>query len=770
VATPSSSPPPPRRFALVRVFTAYAAVTIALTYPLITRMTDGVPSDLGDPLLVSWILWWNAHAVPFSQAFWNAPAFFPAQGVLAFSETFAGLSPVSTPIYWLTGNIQLGYNVCFLLTFLLSAFFGYLLCRELSGREDAAFVGGLIFGFAPYRIDQLPHMQMLVSFWMPLGLFGLHRYLRTRGTRWLVLFGIAWLMQGLSSGYLMMFFSILVGSWLCWFLPWREWRLWLKIGAAWGLAMLPMALVLLEYRHIHEMYGFRRSLDEIRGYSADITGVLQAPARLLVWGWLNVYPHAEGAIFPGVTAILIILVALVVVRTRAPRVELARGMRRLRTTCGVAALVFGAAALSAWLVPWQLGPLLSNTHVDKPLRFGALSLSAWVATSPALVGAFRRHSVFGFYLVATVLMWLLSLGPSPTFFGDKTPFTGPYAFLLNLPGFDSLRVPGRFAMATALCLACAGALAFGRLASKASRPMRIMLTVTAIVTALADVWTAGFVVETRPAAWPIQTLEAHEPVIELPLGDQWRDIGVMYRAIHTGNPIVNGFSGYFPPWYAPLASGLQRHDPTLLEDLSALGVRQVVLDTGVEDDRAWQSYFETRSDIVLVGTEGNHRLYRLPPADRMTAPRPHGGALHVEEFETNVNPQLIPALTDGDLHTRWQTGPQKGIEHLTLDLGAVQPVGAVELSMGEFTTDAPRDLLVEASDDGRDWTTVWRGHGEREIFLSVLRDPKRVPLVIDLGDRRTRFIRLSQLGQDPVWYWSIAECAMFAPATAGGGR
>ena len=93
-------------------------------------MTDGVPNDLGDPLLVSWILWWNAHAVPLTQAFWDAPVFYPAPGVLAFSEHFVGLSIVTTPIYWLTGNIQLGYNVVFLLTFILSAFFAIVVPRD----------------------------------------------------------------------------------------------------------------------------------------------------------------------------------------------------------------------------------------------------------------------------------------------------------------------------------------------------------------------------------------------------------------------------------------------------------------------------------------------------------------------------------------------------------------------------------------------------------------------------------------------------------------
>ena len=65
----------------------------------------------------------------------------------------------------------------FLLTFPLSAIGAYLLGYELTKRHDAAFIAGLLFGFAPYRIAHLPQIQSLASFPMPFALLGLHRYL-----------------------------------------------------------------------------------------------------------------------------------------------------------------------------------------------------------------------------------------------------------------------------------------------------------------------------------------------------------------------------------------------------------------------------------------------------------------------------------------------------------------------------------------------------------------------------------------------------------------
>ena len=53
-----------------------AALTCAYTWPLIGHLSSSVPHDRGDPLLVTWILWWSTHTVPLTAAWWNAPAFY----------------------------------------------------------------------------------------------------------------------------------------------------------------------------------------------------------------------------------------------------------------------------------------------------------------------------------------------------------------------------------------------------------------------------------------------------------------------------------------------------------------------------------------------------------------------------------------------------------------------------------------------------------------------------------------------------------------------
>src|SRR5437762_2981637 len=120
------------------IFLVYLLLTIALTYPLIFNLASALPNDPGDPALNTWILWWNAHAVPYTAKWWNAPAFYPASGSLAFSENLLGLSLISTPIQWLGGGPQVAYNITLLLTFPFCAIGVYLLAYELTGRRDAS--------------------------------------------------------------------------------------------------------------------------------------------------------------------------------------------------------------------------------------------------------------------------------------------------------------------------------------------------------------------------------------------------------------------------------------------------------------------------------------------------------------------------------------------------------------------------------------------------------------------------------------------------------
>ena len=136
---------------------AYVALTVAITWPLALRLGDAVPKDLGDPLFSIWAIWWNAQVLPFSDAWWDAPIFYPAGNAMALADHRVGLGVITTPLIWAGASPLVAYNVAFLASFFLSAAAGYALSLAVTGHRPAAFVGGLVFGFHPFRAAHLEH-------------------------------------------------------------------------------------------------------------------------------------------------------------------------------------------------------------------------------------------------------------------------------------------------------------------------------------------------------------------------------------------------------------------------------------------------------------------------------------------------------------------------------------------------------------------------------------------------------------------------------------
>lgn len=421
---------------------ALVALTCAYTWPLLLHVRTAVLHDRGDPLLVTWILWWSSKAVPLTGQWWNAPAFFPATGVFAYSENLLSLAPFTLPVLWTTGSAIAAYNVALLLSYILSGLGAYWLGFVLTKRHDAAFVGAVAFAFAPYRLSHTHHLQVLSSYWMPVALAALHVYGRTQQRSMAAIFAAAWLLQALASGYYLFFLSLLAGVWLAWFALGRfSVRHAAVLVSSWLIAALLLLPIIIGYRSVHAQYGFKRSIVEVVAYSADVGGILSASRDSLLWGWLHPIPSDESELFPGATLVMLI-----------------------------------AAGCLAILVRRR-----SDVR--------AVIVRAWSSRSPLL-----------FYLGAAALMWLLALGPYPAVFRKRPPLVGPYALLMYLPGFDEMRVPARLWMLSTVCLAAAASLIIARVPERHRRTL-VALCLAGI---LADGWPGSFALADVPALRPSQ--------------------------------------------------------------------------------------------------------------------------------------------------------------------------------------------------------------------------------------------------------------------------
>lgn len=574
---------------------AYTAVALAMTWPLATKMSHEIAWDLGDPILNTWIMMWTGGQVlralrgDFNALhdYWNGNIFYPDRLTIAYSEHLTPQMLQALPVYGVTHNIILAYNLVFLSTMVLSALAVYLLVRELTDRPLAAFFAGLAFAYAPYRLAQGSHLQVLSTYWMPLALYGFRRYFVTMRTRALLGASASIALQNLSCGYFLLFFSPFAGAYCLYEIArrklWTRWRMWISLAVA-AVAILVVTWPFLSvYFDVRVRSGVGvRSAEEISQFSADVYAFGTASTSALL-EHVQAFPKAEGQGFPGFTILTLAVVAAVFAFRRARAGVRSITMASWQRIAGRVLLVLFLAdvVVLLWLLVAGSLPFLQHGRPYRdtdPWMFGAAGLGlALVVISPAarkFVGG-APDSDFGFYAAATIAAALLALGPRLASAG-RLLGTGPYYWLqVFVPGYDGIRVPARFLMLTSLFLAIIAGVGMAALLARVSKKAGMTIVALASVAVLAEFWHPMFtnaqlevhgleptprVLQMGASISPLYQFVQHAPgklvLIEFPFGEPAYDLLAMYYAGWHRRPLVNGYSGFFPDSYAKRATFL----------------------------------------------------------------------------------------------------------------------------------------------------------------------------------------------------------------------
>lgn len=577
----------------------YLVLAIVATWPLVRQLDTAVPHDLGDPLLVTYLLNWNARVAPFSETWWHPPFFWPAPHVLALSEHLLGLSVAASPLIWLGASPLAAYNVLFIASFWTAGISGWALGHALTRRAGPAWMCGLVFMFTPYRFSHLPHLQILFSCGVPLAFAALHyaqRSMRAPATqpsgrtsrppsapssspgpawferwRWPLLVVICWIWQGLVSAYFLAFLPIGILLWLVWFAP-RAWPLWGRLAAAGGFGALALSPLLWRYAILQDAGGYRRTLHEVLEFAADVAGLWQVSDRLAIWGRVLPKGYAEEQLFPGLATLALAVIAL---RT-IPR---GVGPMRLVTRFSLAlAAIFASAAAIAVLLPGAftfLGADVSLHNAHKPLGLAWLALMVAVVSSRRFTSAWRQGSMAGGYVLLAVVSWILTLGPAPTLYGEPVWYFAPYSWLYTYaPGFTAFRVPARLFVLTTVALAALAAVGAERIL-RWRRPAAVATIALLSVAVVAEGWLVR--IPLVPAPRPIAIPPEAVVVLELPTGDPGRDAAAMYRSLFHGRPVANGWSGYRPVGPADSLSRADAGDGSALAEWTRHGPLALVI-------------------------------------------------------------------------------------------------------------------------------------------------------------------------------------------------
>src|SRR5262249_35904710 len=158
---------------------------------------------------------------------------------------------------------------------------------------------------------QFAHVQMVATGWVPIGLWGLHRYFRTAQRRWLAVFSGAWILQALSNSYAFYFMAVAVGLVMIDGVVRLQGATTSRAVLHLGLATIAVAAALAPvgaaYYRVRSAYGQVRSVDEMVERSATLKSYVVGKRSIGIWRRLPTMVDAdpEKELFPGIVVVLI---------------------------------------------------------------------------------------------------------------------------------------------------------------------------------------------------------------------------------------------------------------------------------------------------------------------------------------------------------------------------------------------------------------------------------------------------------------------------------
>jgi hypothetical protein len=462
------------------IILTFCAFTTVLTWPYVNYLRD-VVVDTGDPYLITWIMWWDYHAT-FTDPLhlFHTNSFYPLKYTLAFSEHSYGIAVLFFPLYALGMPPLTVHAIAMFLGFAVSGYAAFRLTRTLTGSTSLAWVSGIIFAFIPYRFNMMSQVAYLFSPWLPLIFEALILFVRKRTTGRAAWLGFAFFMSGISTiswwTFSLIPLAVYSAILLTRYDAWRDRDLWKRGGISLFIASLALLPFMIPYVIANKLYGFKRTIDEIKYYSAWPTHWLAVENRNKLWNRMGegLFEGWKIKLFPGLLPIMLSLFGVFPVdstRSESPH----------RTTppswlTWLDVLIVLLLALSVLAIGFDHSDafhnFFDNFTSERTLAVLTIAVAVRVCVAypsfarsahPNLIETFRsqnRSDAFWLGVVLTIFGFCFSLGWNFFFFR--------ICYQL-LPMFQSMRVVSRGALLAYLGLAILSALGVRNLVRRVRR-------------------------------------------------------------------------------------------------------------------------------------------------------------------------------------------------------------------------------------------------------------------------------------------------------------
>ncbi len=566
----------------------FVAVSIIVTYPLITHLSTRMIGQVGDNIYFVWLIGWfkkaifELHVNPFNIWFLN----YPAGWSLAYTEISPAQLLLAMP-FALLFNPMAGYNISMLLTFFLSGINMYLWMKHLTGKTSVGIITGTAYAILPFHLAHflIGHLNISGIQWFPLFFWGLFELLKGDAShdrkKYIILTGISYGLIGMTSMYCLYMTGLIIGVLIVvnlFFirkkaLTWSFWKPFLLTG----LVALPLvAFGLWPYLSLNARGGLPdRSLDVVRILAASASPLdylLPSTDHFLFGEWVNEHFNRQ----------LWIETSLYV---------------------GVINIIFAGITLF--------------TKKGK-----------------------REKEFVILLLVGIAFAWVLSLGTDLFWNGERLQvhLAGIFAKLLNhtetyiilpdyflfkyIPYFSKMRVFARFGIFVLIFILVLSAMGLATIMNRfRNRKMALVFSIFLLGIVWFEFYPGMYKTTSTIETRPVDTWLAEQPgtgaVIQFPI-EESEDQTLVYATLVHGKPFVGGFFNAFPPLQYQEIKPLMESfpDETSIDLLDRLKVKFVLVDrTAYAEDQ--QLIIDTCESMGLkyVDTMGDEIVFLNDPQE-----------------------------------------------------------------------------------------------------------------------------------------------------------
>lgn len=567
------------------------AVIILLTtiffWPVLSRLNSYSPG--GDAMFNAWEMRRNQNCIlrKGCPSYTTANIFYPNKDTMLYSETQLSAGFVTLPLYWVTQNPLLAYNLLTIISFFLSGLFMYLLAKHLSrGKEAASIIAGLIFEFAPIRMASIFHLQNLSIFCLPFAVLLILKFFERNSRTYLYGLFVSLVYVFYASWVQMIFVLIVVGIFvLSMFLMKNiDRRKFILVICTITLAVISTLPLAREYIRFSKANKATFSISEQILYSSDAKDYfIPHDGTILGKAYYKIKPGAilnsfnlDSYSYHGLTLYIIAIVSFaMVVKKRKVKNNNEKAIRNQ-------IIVFTIIALVGLII--SLGPFLK------------------------INGTIARGSVEKGIILTVPLPWVLV---------DKF-----------IPQLSFIRAIGRSSIIFLFALCCILAIAPELAAYKNLKKKWKMLLMWLVV--------AGVLIELMPIHMvPMSKfsysynlsipkvytfIKTHKEVDDIIILNADYDYPgapipiataeqVLWSAYHNKN-IFNGYSGYSPPDYVKIYEDFVDFQNDDIIKLKALGIRYVLVDRLLMKNKPWTNEYVANQLHEKVYEDSRYSLYK----------------------------------------------------------------------------------------------------------------------------------------------------------------